>query len=148
MISFPHAPGFVAGDRPKVVTSRFEFADSYTIERYLATDGYAGLRKALAKSAADIHEEVKGATVLGRGGAGFPAGTKWGLTPQQVWPRYLVVNGDESEPGTYKDRLLMERDPHQLMKVVLSRVTQQVCRSASCTSVVKWRLHKNVLPLH
>jgi len=113
MSSFPHAPGFVAGDRPKVVTSRFEFADSYTIERYLATDGYAGLRKALAKPAADIHEEVKGATVLGRGGAGFPAGTKWGLTPQQVWPRYLVVNGDES-----------------------------------CTSVVKWHLHKNELPLH
>ena len=116
MSSYPHAPGFVAGDRPKVVTSRFEFTDSYTIERYLATDGYAALRKALAKPAAEIHEEVKGATVLGRGGAGFPAGTKWGLTPQQVWPRYLVVNGDESEPGTYKDRLLMERDPHQLIE--------------------------------
>ena len=56
------------------------------------------------------------ATVLGRGGAGFPAGVKWGLTPQGVWPRYLVVNGDESEPGTYKDRLLMELDPHQLIE--------------------------------
>ena len=54
--------------------------------------------------------------MLGRGGAGFPAGVKWGLTPQGVWPRYLVVNGDESEPGTYKDRLLMERDPHQLIE--------------------------------
>jgi len=54
--------------------------------------------------------------VLGRGGAGFPAGTKWGLTPQQVFPKYLVVNGDESEPGTYKDRLLMECDPHQLIE--------------------------------
>ncbi|MEY4147460.1 MAG: NADH-quinone oxidoreductase subunit, partial [Actinomycetota bacterium] len=116
MSSYPHAPGFVAGNRPKVVTSRFEYTDSFTIERYLATDGYAALRKALSKPAADVHEEVKGATVLGRGGAGFPAGTKWGLTPQQVWPRYLVVNGDESEPGTYKDRLLMERDPHQLIE--------------------------------
>ena len=114
--TYVHAPGFVAGDRPKIVTSRFEFADSYTLERYLATDGYQGLRAALSRPANEIHEDVKSATVLGRGGAGFPAGTKWGLTPQQVWPRYLVVNGDESEPGTYKDRLLMERDPHQLIE--------------------------------
>ncbi len=54
--------------------------------------------------------------MLGRGGAGFPAGTKWGLMPAEKYPRYLVVNGDESEPGTYKDRLLMERDPHQLIE--------------------------------
>ena len=114
--TYVHAPGFVAGDRPKIVTSRFEFTDSFTLERYLATDGYKGLRAALARPANEIHEDVKSATVLGRGGAGFPAGTKWGLTPQQVWPRYLVVNGDESEPGTYKDRLLMERDPHQLIE--------------------------------
>ena len=59
---------------------------------------------------------VKDATLLGRGGAGFPAGVKWGFCPPGVWPRYLVVNGDESEPGTYKDRLLMERDPHQLIE--------------------------------
>ena len=114
--TFKHAPGFVTGDRPKIVTSRFEFSDSFTIERYLATDGYKGLRAALSRPANEIHDDVKSATVLGRGGAGFPAGTKWGLTPQQVWPRYLVVNGDESEPGTYKDRLLMERDPHQLIE--------------------------------
>ncbi len=98
------------------MTSRFEYADSHTLERYLATDGYAGLRAALKRPATDVHEEVKNATILGRGGAGFPAGTKWGLTPQGVFPKYLVVNGDESEPGTYKDRLLMERDPHQLIE--------------------------------
>jgi NADH-quinone oxidoreductase subunit F len=115
-IRYQHATGFVAGDRPKIVTSRFEHADSFTLERFLATGGYAGLRKALGRAATDVHEEVKSATVLGRGGAGFPAGTKWGLTPQQVFPKYLVVNGDESEPGTYKDRLLMERDPHQLIE--------------------------------
>jgi NADH-quinone oxidoreductase subunit F len=114
--TYSHAPGFVAGDRPKIVTSRFEYSDSYTLQRYLATDGYAGLRAALGRPANEIHDEVKNATVLGRGGAGFPAGTKWGLTPQGVFPRYLVVNGDESEPGTYKDRLLMERDPHQLIE--------------------------------
>ena len=62
---------------------------------------------------------MKAASLLGRGGAGFPAGIKWGFCPPGVWPRYLVVNGDESEPGTYKDRLLMERDPHQLIEGVL-----------------------------
>ena len=98
------------------MTSRFEYEDSYTLQRYLATDGYKGLRAALGRAANEVHDEVKSATVLGRGGAGFPAGTKWGLTPQGVYPRYLVVNGDESEPGTYKDRLLMERDPHQLIE--------------------------------
>jgi len=114
--TYAHAAGFVAGERPQIVTSRFEFADSFTLERYLATDGYVGLRNALTRSATEVHEEVKLANVLGRGGAGFPAGTKWGLMPQQVWPKYLVVNGDESEPGTYKDRLLMELDPHQLIE--------------------------------
>ena len=114
--TYAHAPGFIAGDRPKIVTSRFEYEDSYTLPRYLATDGYKGLRAALGRAANEVHDEVKSATVLGRGGAGFPAGTKWGLTPQGVYPRYLVVNGDESEPGTYKDRLLMERDPHQLIE--------------------------------
>ena len=54
--------------------------------------------------------------MLGRGGAGFPAGVKWGFMPPGKFPYYLVVNGDESEPGTYKDRLLMERDPHQLIE--------------------------------
>jgi NADH-quinone oxidoreductase subunit F len=114
--TYAHAPGCIAGDRPKIVTSRFEYEDSYTLQRYLATDGYQGLRAALGRAANEVHDEVKSATVLGRGGAGFPAGTKWGLTPQGVYPRYLVVNGDESEPGTYKDRLLMERDPHQLIE--------------------------------
>jgi NADH-quinone oxidoreductase subunit F len=119
---YPWAPGFVEAtddSRPAIVTSRLRYEDSYTLDRYRATDGYAGLRAALAKSPADVHTDVRNATVLGRGGAGFPAGVKWGLTPQAVWPRYLVVNGDESEPGTYKDRLLMERDPHQLIEGAL-----------------------------
>ena len=105
-----------AGDRPQIVTSRFANDDSHTLGGYLATGGYEGLKAALARPPAQVHEEVRSATLLGRGGAGFPAGTKWGLTPQGVWPRYLVVNGDESEPGTYKDRLLMELDPHQLIE--------------------------------
>lgn len=117
MSSYSWAAGYIDdGDRPKIVTSRFHLEDGYTLERYLATGGYQGLRAALARPATAVHDEVKSATVLGRGGAGFPAGTKWGLMPADKYPRYLVVNGDESEPGTYKDRLLMERDPHQLIE--------------------------------
>ncbi|QGG93806.1 NADH-quinone oxidoreductase subunit NuoF [Actinomarinicola tropica] len=115
--TYPYAPGYYDdGDRPRIVTARFPHEDSYTLERYHATEGYEGLRKALDMTPAQVHDEVRGATVLGRGGAGFPAGVKWGLMPDGVYPRYLVVNGDESEPGTYKDRLLMERDPHQLIE--------------------------------
>lgn len=117
MSSYRWAAGYIDdGDRPKIVTSRFHLEDSHTLERYLATGGYAGLRRALEVTPAQVHDEVRGATVLGRGGAGFPAGTKWGLMPADKHPRYLVVNGDESEPGTYKDRLLMELDPHQLIE--------------------------------
>ena len=115
-VTHEYIPGFYIGDRPKVVTSRFEYEDSHTLERFLATEGYNGLKSCLAVSPQEMHDEVRNSTVLGRGGAGFPAGVKWGFTPQGVWPRYLVVNGDESEPGTYKDRLLMERDPHQLIE--------------------------------
>ncbi|MDO8391131.1 MAG: NADH-quinone oxidoreductase subunit NuoF [Actinomycetota bacterium] len=117
MSRYTWAPGYCDdGDRPQIVTSRFKYDDGYSLERYLATGGYAGLKAALGRTPTEVHDEVKAATILGRGGAGFPAGTKWGLTPQGVFPRYLVVNGDESEPGTYKDRLLMERDPHQLIE--------------------------------
>ncbi len=106
-------------DAPRIITSRFDRADSHTLAGYEATGGYQALRKALSMGPAAVADEVKTATLLGRGGAGFPAGVKWGLAPENVWPRYLVVNGDESEPGTYKDRLLMERDPHQLIEGVL-----------------------------
>jgi NADH-quinone oxidoreductase subunit F len=109
----------VITDAPRIITSRFDNADSFTLAGYEATGGYQALRKALGMGPAAVADEVKTATLLGRGGAGFPAGVKWGLAPENVWPRYLVVNGDESEPGTYKDRLLMERDPHQLIEGVL-----------------------------
>jgi NADH-quinone oxidoreductase subunit F len=110
------APGYVDNVGPKIVSSRFSHEDSYTLPRYEATGGYEGLRQVLTMTPAMAHEEVREATLLGRGGAGFPAGIKWGFLPEGKFPYYLVVNGDESEPGTYKDRLLMERDPHQLIE--------------------------------
>jgi NADH-quinone oxidoreductase subunit F len=93
-------------------------SDSHTIERYRATGGYEGLIKALAMEPEAIIEQVKLSSIRGRGGAGFPMGVKWGFLPPDSFPRYLVVNGDESEPGTFKDRQLMERDPHQLVEGV------------------------------
>lgn len=105
---------------PRIITSRFEVADGYTYAGYLRTGGYVALRKAVGSmTPQQVHDEVKAAEIQGRGGAGFPAGTKWGFLPADVHPRYLVINGDESEPGTYKDRLLMERDPHQLIEGIV-----------------------------
>lgn len=107
-------------DAPKIITARLaSYDDAHTIERFQETGGYQGLRNALQMTPEQVHQQVRDASLLGRGGAGFPAGTKWGFCPPGVFPRYLVVNGDESEPGTYKDRILMERDPHQLIEGVL-----------------------------
>ncbi len=117
---------------PQIITGRFGYDDSHTIERYEATGGYAALRKALTMAPETVVAEVKDASLLGRGGAGFPAGVKWGFCPPDVWPRYLVVNGDESEPGTYKDRLLMERDPHQLIEGILIASYAIGCAQAFC----------------
>ncbi|MDA8289063.1 MAG: NADH-quinone oxidoreductase subunit NuoF [Actinomycetota bacterium] len=102
-------------DAPRIITSRIEHPDSHTLDRYLATGGYEGLRAALARPPAEIREEVDKASLLGRGGAGFPAGRKWSmLRPAEI--TYLVINGDESEPATFKDHLLIERDPHQVIE--------------------------------
>jgi NADH-quinone oxidoreductase subunit F len=103
----------------KMITTRWDDPEGHTLKRYRETGGYEALRKAMAQEPEAVIEEVKGANLLGRGGAGFPCGTKWGFLPKDVFPRYLVVNGDESEPGTFKDRLLVEKDPHQLIEGVL-----------------------------
>jgi NADH-quinone oxidoreductase subunit F len=108
-------PGLVPTG-PKMITSRWDQVDGHTIDGYERTGGYQAVRKALGMAPADLVAEVKAAEIQGRGGAGFPAGNKWGLLPANVHPRYIVVNGDESEPGTYKDRILLERDPHQLIE--------------------------------
>jgi NADH-quinone oxidoreductase subunit F len=120
----------VYGEIPEIVTSRWAMDDGHTIDAYERTGGYEGLRAALAKAPQQVADEVKAASLLGRGGAGFPAGVKWGFCPPGVWPRYLVVNGDESEPGTYKDRILMERDPHQLVEGVLIAAYAVGCAQA------------------
>lgn len=104
---------------PKIVSSRWNLKNGHTLSGYLETGGYEGLKKALTMTPEAIVEDVKQAVLQGRGGAGFPAGAKWGFLPAGNFPRYLVINGDESEPGTYKDRILLERDPHQVLEGVL-----------------------------
>jgi NADH-quinone oxidoreductase subunit F len=104
---------------PRLISTRWDQPDGHTYDGYVRTGGYEALRKALTMSPDDVAAEVKAADLLGRGGAGFPAGVKWGFCPPGVFPRYVVVNGDESEPGTFKDRLLMELDPHQLIEGVV-----------------------------
>ena len=93
-----------------------------------------------------VVEEVKAADLQGRGGAGFPAGTKWGFLPADVFPRYVVVNGDESEPGTYKDRILMERDPHQLIEGILLTCYAVRPRRPSSTCGARWRWRRSASP--
>lgn len=91
--------------------------DSWEIEVYESRGGYRGLRKALKEhSPAGLIEMVKQSGLRGRGGAGFSAGMKWSFVPKDAPQKYLVCNADESEPGTFKDRQLMENDPHQLIE--------------------------------
>ena len=105
-------------DAPRIVTSRLGYGDSHTIGRYLATGGYEGLKKALSMTPEEVAAEVDTASLLGRGGAGFPAGRKWSML-RKAPTTYLVINGDESEPATFKDHLLIERDPHQIIEGVI-----------------------------
>ena len=93
--------------------------DSCTIDAALANGAYEGLRKALGMTPEDIITEVTTSGLRGRGGAGFGTGQKWSFLPKDVFPRYLAVNGDEGEPSTFKDHMLVERDPHQLIEGVI-----------------------------
>src|SRR5271169_3087633 len=101
----------------KIVTKRFGLPNSASLETYLATDGYKAFKKAMEMTPEQIIEEVKVSALRGRGGAGFPTGMKWSFVPRtSPKPKYIIINADESEPGTCKDRLLMENDPHQLIE--------------------------------
>jgi NADH-quinone oxidoreductase subunit F len=116
-------------DSPRIVTARAGYEDSFTLARYLATGGYDGLRKALTMFPEDVAKQVDDASLLGRGGAGFPAGRKWSML-RKAPISYLVVNGDESEPATFKDHFLVERDPHQLIEgIIISAYALQVSQA-------------------
>jgi NADH-quinone oxidoreductase subunit F len=98
-----------------ILTKRWTKQDP-SLSGYRADGGYRALEKALSMSPSDIVDEVKKSNLRGRGGAGFATGLKWTFLPKDVRPRYLCVNADESEPGTFKDRYIIEHDPHMLLE--------------------------------
>jgi NADH-quinone oxidoreductase subunit F len=99
---------------------RMHIKDGHTLKVYQETGGYESLKKALTMSSDDIIQQVKDSSLRGRGGAGFPTGMKWSFVPKEsAKPKYLVCNADESEPGSFKDRYLLERDPHALIEGML-----------------------------
>ncbi|HEX5042586.1 MAG TPA: NADH-quinone oxidoreductase subunit NuoF [Candidatus Polarisedimenticolaceae bacterium] len=103
----------------RILTRNVDKHDSETVAVYEADGGYQALRKAIAGMTPEaVTDEVKKSGLRGRGGAGFPTGLKWTFMPKEVGkkPHYLLCNADESEPGTFKDRLIMERDPHLLLE--------------------------------
>ena len=116
----------------RLLTRNMEKDGSETIDVYLAGGGYSGLRRILKEFKPEAFlEEVKASGLRGRGGAGFPTGVKWGFLPKtKDKPRYLCVNADESEPGTFKDRLLIERDPHLVLEGTIASAYAIECRTA------------------
>ena len=107
--------------KEKVLTQHFGQENFYKIDVYLKEGGYKAVEKALKEmKPEEILEEAKKANLRGRGGAGFPAGVKWGFVPQEVdKPKYLCVNADEGEPGTFKDRYIMSHNPHMLIEGII-----------------------------
>jgi NADH-quinone oxidoreductase subunit F len=113
----------------RVLMRNFERPDSHTLAVYRQHGGYAAWDTARAMEPAAILEEVKQSNLRGLGGAGFPTGAKWSFIPKNhTGPVYLVVNADEGEPGTFKDRYLLEKDPHALIEGML--IAARAIRSA------------------
>ena len=103
----------------KMLMDRFETRDSHLLATYEGQGGYQAYKKALGMAPDQVVDEVKKSGLRGRGGAGFPTGMKWSFIPKVDKPKYLCVNADESEPGTFKDRYLMDLDPHALIEGIL-----------------------------
>jgi NADH-quinone oxidoreductase subunit F len=108
--------GHIAGE-PRWKSARCGVNDPTDLEAYEASGGYQGLRRALESlSPKEVIEEIKASGLSGRGGAAFPTGLKWQFTAATQGERYIICNGDESEPGTFKDRVLMEGDPLSILE--------------------------------
>jgi NADH-quinone oxidoreductase subunit F len=112
----------------KILTQHHGTAELWKLENYRAHGGYKILERALKEyQPADLVTTVRDAGLRGRGGAGFPTGVKWGFLPKDDRPRYLICNADESEPGTFKDRIFLEEDPHQMLEgLIISCYAVQV----------------------
>ena len=103
----------------RLLTEHYGKEGYSTLEGYRQYGGYETLKTALKKQPQELVQMVKDSGLRGRGGAGFPTGVKWGFLPENGEPRYLLCNADEGEPGTFKDRMMMEKAPHQLIEGML-----------------------------
>ncbi len=104
----------------RIIRNYVDRPNSYTIGSYLSSGGYSALRKALGMAPGEVTDTVKKSGLRGRGGAGFPAGIKWSfIPPDSKKPVYLCCNADESEPGSFKDREILEKDPHQMIEGII-----------------------------
>ncbi|PHX78497.1 MAG: NADH-quinone oxidoreductase subunit NuoF, partial [Planctomycetaceae bacterium] len=109
-------------------------------DQYVATGGYKTLEKVLSMQPGEITDQVKAAILRGRGGAGFPAGLKWSfLTPPDGGPRYLAINCDEAEPGTFKDRLLVDFDPHAVLEGIA--IAAYACQMQTAYFFIRGEYH-------
>lgn len=117
MKSYLNIPDLNANSSINLLLRRAKENRTVWIDEYTTTGGYSALKKALSKfTPEDIVVLVEESTLRGRGGAGFPTGRKWRFALSNPGPRYLICNADESEPGTFKDRIIIERDPHLLIE--------------------------------
>lgn len=131
----------------KVLTAFTHVPNQCSIDTYESNGGYKAIRKAIPLiSPTELIEIVKQSGLRGRGGAGFGTGLKWSFVPKDLNPKYLVCNCDESEPGTFKDRLLIEKDPHQLIEGIIlasyaigAELSFLYCRGEYFEAIVKLR---------
>lgn len=104
------------GRQEQIILRNRDIPGIHSLDTYRKHGGYEGLVLALKRAPEEVTAIVKESGLRGRGGAAFPTGVKWGFIPKDVFPRYVVVNADESEPGTFKDREIVEKNPHQLIE--------------------------------
>ncbi len=102
-----------------ILLKNIKLGGALGIESYMSGGGYKAAKKAIAMDPKAVTKEVKDSGLRGRGGAGFPTGMKWSFVPDNIKPVYLACNADESEPGTFKDRYIIEKDPHQLIEGII-----------------------------
>ena len=113
-MGYPHEPH---PKETRVLSEHFGDPEARTYDGWIKRGGYQALEKALSMDPQDVITEVRESGLRGRGGAGFPAGVKWGFMPKErKGPHYLCANADESEPGTFKDREIMRWTPHALIE--------------------------------
>ena len=117
LAEYGEKPYSVLGGDVRVLTQNCGKHRPTTLDEYVQSGGYAALRKSLALDPAAVIAEVKASGLVGRGGAAFPTGLKWeGAAKEAAEPKYVICNADEAEPGTFKDRVLLEEDPHRILE--------------------------------